>query len=83
MIVGYPGVSELNPTIQLTLMLNKSKASKSIKSVKVNAPSFDGCLDPQVYIDWQLVMDCYFRWHDMSESKKIQFAMMKLTGQAG
>jgi len=32
-----------------------------IKSVKVDAPSFDGRLDPQVYIDWQLAMDSYFR----------------------
>ena len=41
-----------------------------IKSVKVDAP-FDGRLDPQVYIDRQLDMDRYFRWHDMFESRKI------------
>jgi len=52
-----------------------------IKSVKVDAPSFDRRLDLQVYIDWQLAMDRYFRWHNMSESKKFRFAMMKLTGQ--
>ena len=28
-------------------------------------------------------MDRYFRWHDMSESRKIRLAVMKLTGQAG
>ena len=54
-----------------------------IRSVKVDAPSFDGRLDPQVYIDWQLAMDRYFRWHDMSESRKVRLAVMKLTGQAG
>jgi len=32
-----------------------------IKSVKVDAPSFNGRLDPQIYIDWQLTMDSYFR----------------------
>jgi len=32
-----------------------------IKSVKVDAPSFNGRLDPQIYIDWQLTMDRYFR----------------------
>ena len=48
-----------------------------IKSVKVDAPSFDGRLDPQVYIDWQLAIDRYFRWHDMSESRKIRLAVMK------
>jgi len=28
-------------------------------------------------------MDRYFRWHDMSEFRKIRFAVMKLMGQAG
>ena len=46
-----------------------------IKSVKVDAPFFDGRLNPQGYIDWQLVMKRYFRWHDMSETRKISFAM--------
>jgi len=54
-----------------------------IKSVKVDAPSFDECLDPQAYIDWQLATDRYFHSHDMSEFRKIRFVMMKLTGQAG
>ena len=54
-----------------------------IKSVKVDAPSFDEHLDPQVYIDWQLAIDRYFRWHDMSESRKIRLAVMKLTRQVG
>ena len=53
-----------------------------IKSIKVDAPSFDGRLDPRVYIDWQLTMDRYFCWHDMFESRKIRFAVMKLTRQA-
>jgi len=47
-----------------------------------NFPSFDGHLDPHTYINWQLVMNCYFCWHGMSESRKIQFVMMKLREQA-
>jgi len=54
-----------------------------IKSVKVDAPSFVRRLELQAYIDWQLAMDRYFRWHDMSESRKIRLVVMKLTGQAG
>ena len=53
-----------------------------IKSVKVDALFFNGRLDPQSYIDWQLAMDHYFCWQDMFEFRKIRFAMMKLTGQA-
>ena len=52
-------------------------------SGKVDALSFDGRLDLQAYTDWQLAMDHYFHWHDMFESRKIRFAMMKLTGKAG
>jgi len=33
---------------------------KYIKSVKVDAPSFDGHLNPQAYTDWQIAMDRYF-----------------------
>jgi len=40
-------------------------------------------LDPQAYINWQLAIEHYFRWHDKSESRKIQIDVMKLTGQAG
>jgi len=36
-------------------------ADTYIKSVKVDAFSFVGRLDPQGYIDWQLAMDHYFR----------------------
>jgi len=53
-----------------------------IKSVKIDAPSFEGRLVSQVYINWQLAMDRYFSWHDMSKSRNIRLAVMKLTGQA-
>ena len=61
----------------------KDPNAQYIKIVKVNAPSFNERLDPQAYIDWQLVIDCYFHWRDISKSRKIRFTVMKLTGQAG
>jgi len=57
--------------------------AKYIKSVKVDAPSFGGRLFFHAYIDWQLAMERYFHWCEMSESRKIRFTMMKLTRQAG
>ena len=54
-----------------------------IKSAKVDVISFNGRLDSQTYIDWQLAMDRYFHWCDMSEFRKIRFVIMKLTRQAG
>ena len=69
--IGHPNVGKLTPLTLRTQM-------PSIKSVKVDAPSFDRRLDPRTCINWQLPKDRYFRWCDMSESRKIQFAMMKL-----
>lgn len=50
---------------------HKDTDTQYVKSVKVDAPSFDERLDPQVFIDWTLTMDRYFRWCDMSESRKV------------
>jgi len=60
----------------------KDTNAQYVKSVKVNDFSFDGHLNPQAHIDWQLAMELYFRWHKMSEPRKIWFATMKQSGQA-
>src|SRR5436190_8174187 len=54
-----------------------------IKSIKVDAPTFDGSLDPQSFLEWFQQMDRYFTWFQLSEERKVKFAAMKLTGQAG
>ena len=33
-------------------------------------------------MDWELGLDKYFDWYQLPESRRIQFAQMKLTGQA-
>lgn len=48
----------------------------------MDAPSFDGYQDPKEYLDWESGMDYFFEWYDMTESRKIRFAHMKLLGQA-
>ena len=53
-----------------------------IKGVKIEAPSFDGQLDPTKFLDWLADMDHYFEWYDMSKERRVRFAMMKLLGQA-
>ncbi|KAK4477808.1 hypothetical protein RD792_017070 [Penstemon davidsonii] len=53
-----------------------------LKSVKVEAPSFDGQLNPKVFLDWLSDMDHFFAWYDMSEARQVRFAKMKLVGQA-
>ncbi|CAL8989542.1 unnamed protein product [Prunus brigantina] len=54
-----------------------------MRSVKVDAPNFDGELNPKALLDWLATMDCYFEWHDMSETRRVRFAKIKLVGQAG
>eukprot|EP00268_Persea_americana_P009861 TRINITY_DN13956_c0_g3_i2.p2 TRINITY_DN13956_c0_g3~~TRINITY_DN13956_c0_g3_i2.p2 ORF type:complete len:164 (-),score=18.23 TRINITY_DN13956_c0_g3_i2:397-888(-) len=53
-----------------------------LKSVKVEAPSFDGQIDPRAYSDWESDMDHYFEWYEMSDKRKVRFAKMKLVSQA-
>ncbi|XP_020687617.1 uncharacterized protein LOC110103305 [Dendrobium catenatum] len=53
-----------------------------LKNIRIDAPTYDGTLDPQVFLDWLKSMDSYFKWYNISEAKKVRFAEMKLTGRA-
>ena len=52
-----------------------------IKDVKIEAPSFDGQLDPTKFLDWLADMDHYFEWYDMSNGRRVRFAKIKFLGQ--
>ena len=52
------------------------------RGAKAEVHSFDGALDPKKYMDWETGLDEYFDWYHLPEGRKIQFAQMKLTGQA-
>ncbi|KAK8963965.1 Exonuclease 1 [Platanthera guangdongensis] len=52
------------------------------RRIRLDAPSFDGRLDPKAFSDWLLDMDHYFEWYDMSDERCVRFAKMKLIGQA-
>ena len=53
-----------------------------MKEIKVEAPSFDGQMDPTKFMDWLANMDHYFEWYDMSEERRVRFAKIKLVDQA-
>ena len=53
-----------------------------MRGVKIEAPSFDGQLDPTKFIDWLADMDHYFEWYEMFEERRVRFAKMKLVNQA-
>jgi len=55
---------------------------RAIRNIRVEASTFDGSLEPKVYVDWVGDMDYYFEWYDMSEEMKYKFAKMRLIHQA-
>jgi len=57
-------------------------AGASFKNIKLEAPTFDGQLDPQIFLDWISVMDHYFDLYDISDERRVRFAKIKLVGQA-
>ena len=51
---------------------------RAFKSIKLEAPTFDGTLDTKVYLDWEKEMDQYFEWYEMIEGRKFKFANLRL-----
>ncbi|GFS42491.1 hypothetical protein Acr_00g0080110 [Actinidia rufa] len=50
--------------------------------ISVEAPTFDGRLDPKAFTDWVREMDHFFEWYNLSNDRKVRFAKMKLIGRA-
>ena len=51
---------------------------RALRNIHLDAPTFEGSLDPKVYIDWEADMDQYFDWYDMSKERKFKFAKIRL-----
>lgn len=49
-----------------------------MRLIKLDAPDFDGRLNPNAFLDWLVVMDDYFDWNGMPDSQHVRFAKMKL-----
>ena len=52
-----------------------------LKNIKLEALTFYGKLDLQVFLDWTSDMNHYFDSYDTSNERRIRFAKMKLVGQ--
>ena len=61
---------------------HRDNEDNSAKHIKVEAPTFVGVRNPQVYNDWVREMEHFFEWYDLSEDRKVRFAKMKLVGRA-
>ena len=61
---------------------NHDPVDQTFRDIRVEAPMFDGSLNPKVYIDWEGKMDQYFEWYDMTEKRKCKFAELRLVREA-
>ena len=52
------------------------------RGAKPEVTVFDGSLDPKKYMDWEVGLQEYFEWFQLPENRRVQFAQMKLAGQA-
>jgi hypothetical protein len=53
-----------------------------MRHIKVEAPTFEGQLDPWIFDRWICDMDQFFGWYNLSENRRVRFAKMKLSGTA-
>uniref|UniRef100_A0A2N9I6E1 Retrotransposon gag domain-containing protein n=1 Tax=Fagus sylvatica TaxID=28930 RepID=A0A2N9I6E1_FAGSY len=47
---------------------------RSLESIKMKIPSFQGRTDPEVYLEWEKKIDLVFDCHNYSEEKKVKLA---------
>lgn len=46
----------------------------SNRHVRQDVPDFYGHWDPKAYLDWEHSIEAYFKWHDVLERHRLQFA---------
>uniref|UniRef100_A0A2N9GCG2 Retrotransposon gag domain-containing protein n=1 Tax=Fagus sylvatica TaxID=28930 RepID=A0A2N9GCG2_FAGSY len=49
-------------------------SDRSLGSIKMKIPSFQGRTDPEVYLEWEKKIDLVFDCHNYSEEKKVKLA---------
>ena len=53
-----------------------------MRHIKIEASTFEGQLDPWIFDIWVRDMDQFFCWYNLSETRRVRFAKMKLSGTA-
>jgi hypothetical protein len=54
----------------------------SIGKIKFVMPSFDGKYDPEVYLEWELLVDQKFECHDFPNEKRVRVATSEFSNFA-
>jgi hypothetical protein len=55
---------------------------RNLGSIKMKIPSFQGRIDPEVYLEWEKKIDLVFYCHNYSEEKKVKLAVIEFTDYA-
>ena len=58
-----------------------NRDDRVLRNVRVDAPSFDGTLDPNKFLDWLSEIEDYFEWYGLDDARRVGLAKMKLLGQ--
>ena len=59
-----------------------TRNDRVLRNVRVDAPSFDGTLDPIKFLDWLSEIEDYFEWYGLEDDRRVGLAIIKLLGQA-
>ena len=52
------------------------------KNIRMDAPSFDGSLDPIKFLDWLTEMEDYCEYYQLEDDRRVGLFRMKLEDQA-
>ncbi|MQL91057.1 hypothetical protein Taro_023661 [Colocasia esculenta] len=61
--------------------IDENPRDHDIQNARIEAPSFDGSLEPQDYLDWEARMNRYFDWLGMLDPRRGFFAKTMLRGR--
>ena len=61
---------------------DKNRDDHVLRNVRVDAPSFDGTLNPLKFLDWLSEIEDYFEWYGLDDARRVGLAKIKLLGRA-
>ena len=78
---GIPKVIP-DPEPQVYILRETNPDNRMCGNVRIDAPSFDGSLDPNKFFNWLTEFKEYCEYHKMKDDRWVGLARMKLEGQA-
>ena len=79
--LGTPKVIP-DPESQVHILRETNLDNRMCDNIRIVAPSFDGNLDPNKFLNWLTEFEEYYKYHKMEDDHWVGLARMKLEGQA-